>query len=186
MALTMAHAGKCTHFAKHTNISAGLQLCGCAQQYKNTSSPNHLSVTRNEFSSQWHTAVVDYYQSKLLTSSCAQHATLSFTHQKDTWHSYQPFAVILHPLQTFLAAFQPVINGSSTTGTFADACLTHCQSMSNAWSEYKIGGQLMRETFADWYFQRTTGKGREMDGPYPSNPTCPHHVTELDFATNVV
>ncbi|XP_065183346.1 uncharacterized protein LOC135814192 [Sycon ciliatum] len=87
---------------------------------------------------------------------------------------------------TFLAAFQPVINGSSTTGTFADACLTHCQSMSNAWSEYKIGGQLMRETFADWYFQRTTGKGREMDGPYPSNPTCPHHVTELDFATNVV
>ena len=31
----------------------------------------------------------------------------------------------------------------------------------------------MRETFADWYFERTSGKTKEIDcTDWPCNPTC--------------
>lgn len=72
---------------------------------------------------------------------------------------------------TFLAALQPAVQ-STTNGLFTDACLYHCQSLSDTlWSKIKVGGQNAHDTFSDWYFKES-GKGKEIDGAYPNNPTC--------------
>ena len=76
-------------------------------------------------------------------------------------------------LQEFLAQLAPVLN-SSSAGIFADSCLIHCQTLNDEpWSTYAVGGQTMRETFQDWYFERSSAKYQEVDCPYPCNPTCP-------------
>lgn len=31
----------------------------------------------------------------------------------------------------------------------------------------------MRQTVEDWYFQKTSAKYKEVDCPFPCNPTCP-------------
>ena len=31
----------------------------------------------------------------------------------------------------------------------------------------------MRDTFADWYFERSSTKYKEVDCAFPCNPTCP-------------
>ena len=61
---------------------------------------------------------------------------------------------------------------AQTNGVFLDSCLIHCQSLSSkSWDSYKVKGQTIRETFADWYFNRT-GEYKEVDCAYPCNLTC--------------
>ena len=82
-------------------------------------------------------------------------------------------------LQEFLSQATPAII-STSNGFFGDSCLVHCQTLyDDTWSVYKVSGQLMSETFANWYFGRN-GKTRVLDCTYPCNPTCPrvHPLTE--------
>ena len=61
---------------------------------------------------------------------------------------------------------------SQTNGAFLDSCLIHTQSLySKSWDSYKVKGQSIRETFADWYFDRA-GEDKEVDCAYPCNLTC--------------
>jgi len=72
----------------------------------------------------------------------------------------------------FLSQATPAII-STSNGFFGDSCLVHCQTLTDdTWSVYKVSGQLMSETFANWYFGRN-GKTRVLDCVYPCNPTCP-------------
>ena len=72
---------------------------------------------------------------------------------------------------TFLAALEPAVE-STANGLFTDSCLYHCQSLENrSWSEIKVGGQNAHDTFSAWYL-KGPGKGKEIDGEYPNNPTC--------------
>eukprot|EP00118_Oscarella_pearsei_P024870 m.306977 g.306977 ORF g.306977 m.306977 type:complete len:383 (+) comp41795_c0_seq1:77-1225(+) len=75
----------------------------------------------------------------------------------------------------FLKALAPAI-ASPTNGLFTDACLVHCQSMSGtSWMKFMVDGQSAHDTFADWYFG-SGGKPKVVDGPYPENESCVHHV----------
>ena len=83
------------------------------------------------------------------------------------WWNKQP----THPLQEFLEAASAPI-ASQSNGVFLDSCLIHCQSLnSKSWNGYKVKGQTMRETFADWYFDRS-GEDKEVDCAYPCNLSC--------------
>lgn len=75
--------------------------------------------------------------------------------------------------QQFLAQLVPAL-GSSSAGIFADSCLIHCQTLEDKpWATYTVGNQTMRETFEDWYFKQSSAKYKEVDCPFPCNPTCP-------------
>ena len=74
--------------------------------------------------------------------------------------------------QEFIAQATPALV-STSNGVFIDSCLVHCQTLTDdTWSVYKVSGQLMSETFANWYFGRS-GKTQVVDCAYPCNPTCP-------------
>ena len=76
-------------------------------------------------------------------------------------------------IQQFLLQLSPALN-SSSTGIFADSCLIHCQTLQDLpWATYTVGGQTMRESFEDWYFEKTSAKSHEIDCAFPCNPTCP-------------
>ena len=76
-------------------------------------------------------------------------------------------------IQQFLLQLSPALN-SSSTGIFADSCLIHCQTLQDLpWATYTVGGQTMRESFEDWYFEKTSAKSQEIDCAFPCNPTCP-------------
>ena len=86
-------------------------------------------------------------------------------------------------MQQFLAQLAPAFN-SSSTGIFADSCLIHCQTLQDEpWATYAVGDQTMRETFEDWYFDKSSAKYQEVDCPYPCNPTCPAVDPEMEKAT---
>jgi hypothetical protein len=73
----------------------------------------------------------------------------------------------------FLHQLTPALD-SETTGIFADSCLVHCQTLTDdTWTQFLVGGQSMRDTFSDWYYGRGSGRSREVDCPFPCNPTCP-------------
>ena len=80
----------------------------------------------------------------------------------------------------FKAAFdvkmQPVLNSMSSNGYFFDSCLAHCQATADeCWTKYATAGHPMRESFADWYYERPSPSGatRVKDCDIPCNPTCP-------------
>lgn len=74
-------------------------------------------------------------------------------------------------MQEFLGAVDLTVQ-SPSTGLFLDSCLTHCQSLSDrSWASIKVKGQTARETFANWYFERTGGT-KEVDCAYPCNTSC--------------
>ena len=82
-------------------------------------------------------------------------------------------------LQQFLAQLAPALN-STSAGIFGDSCLIHCQTLQDLpWATYTVGGQTMRETFEDWYFQNTSANFKEIDCPFPCNPTCPASSSEI-------
>ena len=45
----------------------------------------------------------------------------------------------------------------------------HCQTGFS--QEVLVAGTAVGDAAARWYFERTTEK--HVDGPFPSNPTCP-------------
>ncbi|XP_068642214.1 pectin acetylesterase 5-like isoform X2 [Aristolochia californica] len=59
-------------------------------------------------------------------------------------------------------------------GMFINSCFIHCQTwMSNTWhapNSPKINNKTIAEAVGDWYFDRKQVK--EVDCPYPCNPTC--------------
>ncbi|KAJ0979442.1 hypothetical protein J5N97_014916 [Dioscorea zingiberensis] len=61
-------------------------------------------------------------------------------------------------------------------GMFINSCFTHCQTHSNlTWhspTSPRINNRTIAETVGDWYFDRREAK--EIDCPYPCNPTCYH------------
>lgn len=61
-------------------------------------------------------------------------------------------------------------------GMFINSCFTHCQTHSNiTWhspTSPKINNRTIAEAVGDWYFDRREAK--EIDCPYPCNPTCYH------------
>ena len=83
--------------------------------------------------------------------------------------------VFIHCAQTFLTNFEPLLSKCKThqTGAFADSCVDHCQTVASVyWDRYIVGGQRIRETFADWYFSKPGGSGCEIDCAYPCNHNC--------------
>jgi hypothetical protein len=73
----------------------------------------------------------------------------------------------------FLEQLEPALM-SESTGVFADSCLVHCQTLTDdTWTQFLVGAQSMRDTFSDWYFERSSGKTKEVDCAFPCNPTCP-------------
>ena len=77
------------------------------------------------------------------------------------------------PFQEFLDQLSPVLK-SSSSGIFADSCLIHCQTLTDEpWALYTVGGQTMRQTFEDWYFEISNTTYKEVDCAWPCNPTCP-------------
>ncbi|XP_077239078.1 pectin acetylesterase 5-like isoform X2 [Tasmannia lanceolata] len=59
-------------------------------------------------------------------------------------------------------------------GMFINSCFIHCQTwMANTWHSPKsprIGNKTIAEAVGDWFFDRRAVK--EIDCPYPCNPTC--------------
>lgn len=84
--------------------------------------------------------------------------------------------------EEFLNMTRPVFESDeSQVGYFFDSCFVHCQTLyDDTWTKYSVSGQSMRETFADWYYERPA-KWRLADCAYPCNKSCPkvHQVTEL-------
>ena len=74
----------------------------------------------------------------------------------------------------FVAKIAPVL--SSSNGYYFDSCLIHCQTLDNApWQSYQALGHPMRESFADWYYERPSpvNATRVKDYDYPCNHSCP-------------
>ena len=84
------------------------------------------------------------------------------------------FKSIIFPFsQEFLEQLTLALK-SSSTGIYADSCLIHCQTLTDEpWAGYRVGGQSMRETFANWYVERSSTHHKVVDCPFPCNPTCP-------------
>ncbi|XP_039129458.1 pectin acetylesterase 5-like [Dioscorea cayenensis subsp. rotundata] len=65
---------------------------------------------------------------------------------------------------------------SKNGGMFINSCFTHCQTHSNiTWhspTSPKINNRTIAEAVGDWFFNRREAK--EIDCPYPCNPTCYH------------
>ncbi|KAF3330514.1 pectin acetylesterase 5-like protein [Carex littledalei] len=59
-------------------------------------------------------------------------------------------------------------------GIFVDSCFIHCQSLKDyLWhspNSPRINNKTIAEAVGDWYFDRS--KVKEIDGQYPSNPSC--------------
>ena len=71
---------------------------------------------------------------------------------------------------------QPILSSPQTNGYFLDSCYIHCQTFENdtVWTQFAINGRSIRNTFGDWYFDRSTNtRLKDCDG-YPCNPTCPY------------
>ena len=67
-----------------------------------------------------------------------------------------------------------VVNGSKTSGIFADSCLQHCQTLTdNTWTEIEVEGLTAAQALADWYFEKTPDEYKHFDCDFPCNPTCP-------------
>ena len=81
--------------------------------------------------------------------------------------------LIAHWRTTFLQALQPAIQ-STTNGLFTDACLHHCQSMSDqSWSKIMVKNQTAHDTFVAWLDMKGTRNVRVVDDhTNPDNPTC--------------
>ena len=79
-----------------------------------------------------------------------------------------------HFHDVFVEEVQPVVSGSG--GYYLDSCLTHCQTLDDKqWSTYSAQGHPMRESFADWYYERPSSLNatRVLDCDYPCNHSCP-------------
>lgn len=80
-----------------------------------------------------------------------------------------------HFKDTFDMQMEPVLSRAGSAYYF-DSCLTHCQTMEDLqWSTYMAQGHHMRESFADWYYERPSSKGatRVKDCDWPCNHSCP-------------
>ncbi|XP_065840834.1 uncharacterized protein [Oscarella lobularis] len=73
---------------------------------------------------------------------------------------------------TYLKALGPAID-NPTSGLFIDSCLVHCQSLDTSWwSQVTVNGTSANDAFAQWYFSNGSVTTKEIDKPYPHNPTC--------------
>ena len=80
-----------------------------------------------------------------------------------------------HFNQVLVEKLQPVL-ASTSNGYFIDSCLVHCEARGDIfWSTISAKGHPLRESFADWYYERPSSEGatRVLDCKYPCNPTCP-------------
>jgi hypothetical protein len=64
---------------------------------------------------------------------------------------------------------------------FVSACIHHCQSMfmcngegASRWSALSIRGTTLRETFGNFFFNRSGLTALFGDVPYPGNSICPN------------
>ena len=74
-----------------------------------------------------------------------------------------------------------VVNGTNTSGIFADSCLQHVQTKINkTWTEIKVDGLTAAQAFANWYFEKTPNEYKHFDCDFPCNPTCPVKATDPD------
>ena len=86
-----------------------------------------------------------------------------------TCNSTQKTIIAAH-LKTFEAKLAPVMNPTSRHGSWLSACPSmHCQT--GFAPGVLVHGLSVGDAAARWYFNRSTVK--LMDGPFPSNPTCP-------------
>ena len=96
-------------------------------------------------------------------------------------YSTSPYCTFMFSIQQFLDQLAPAL-ATESTGVFADSCLVHCQTLTdNTWTQFLVGGQSMRDTFSDWYFDRSSGKTKEVDCVFPCNPTCPDPQTSTQY-----
>ena len=86
----------------------------------------------------------------------------------------------LNTLELYRTAFarqiEPVISSPAENGYFFDSCFIHCQTIDDdvAWSQIRVGGRSIVESFGDWYFERSDStRLRDCDTDLPCNPTCP-------------
>lgn len=78
-----------------------------------------------------------------------------------------------HFHEVFVEKIQPVLSSLPPNGFFFDSCLVHCQTLSDEmWTTFRAKGRLMRDSFADWYYERP-GSENIMDCEYPCNHSCP-------------
>ncbi|KAI3881437.1 hypothetical protein MKX03_009505 [Papaver bracteatum] len=81
---------------------------------------------------------------------------------------------ILHGFRMSMLKELNQVQHNRNMGMFINACYSHCQtSTTNTWHSVdspRINNKTIAEAVGDWYFNRKEVK--EIDGPYPSNPTC--------------
>ncbi|XP_026444716.1 pectin acetylesterase 5-like isoform X2 [Papaver somniferum] len=81
---------------------------------------------------------------------------------------------ILHGFRMSMLKELNHVQHSRNMGMFINACYSHCQtSTTKTWHSVdspRINNKTIAEAVGDWYFNRKAVK--EIDGPYPSNPTC--------------
>ncbi|XP_058099202.1 pectin acetylesterase 5-like [Magnolia sinica] len=80
-------------------------------------------------------------------------------------------------LQGFRIALLNALSGlehSKDAGMFINSCFIHCQTwMANTWHSLdspRIKNKTIADTVGNWFFNRRVEK--EIDCPYPCNPTC--------------
>ncbi|RZC75775.1 hypothetical protein C5167_000516 [Papaver somniferum] len=87
---------------------------------------------------------------------------------------------ILHGFRDSMLEELKQFQHSRNMGMFINSCFSHCQTwITNTWHSVdspRINNKTIAEAVGDWYFDRKAVK--EIDGPYPSNPTC----HDLDFS----
>ena len=81
--------------------------------------------------------------------------------------------IILSRVAKFKAVLRHATNPDTPNGAWLNNCpSTHCQTGFD--DSIRIDGTNVRDAVNQWYFQGATVK--KVDGPFPSNPTCPSVV----------
>ncbi|KAK8959390.1 hypothetical protein KSP40_PGU016143 [Platanthera guangdongensis] len=90
----------------------------------------------------------------------------------------------IHIMQGFRGQFLRTLTesgNSSSTGLFINSCYSHCQSeMQETWFRYDspiLGNKTIAEAVGDCFYSRSSF--REIDCPYPCNPSCLNNIFEI-------
>eukprot|EP00112_Aurelia_sp_Birch-Aquarium-sp1_P011781 Seg2479.1 transcript_id=Seg2479.1/GoldUCD/mRNA.D3Y31 product="Pectin acetylesterase 9" protein_id=Seg2479.1/GoldUCD/D3Y31 len=66
-----------------------------------------------------------------------------------------------------------VVKAAQSAGIFLVSCIEHSMSLfDETWTSVTIQQKSIQQAFGDWYYGRETNH-YNIDGPYPSNPSCP-------------
>ncbi|KAF9590906.1 hypothetical protein IFM89_000162 [Coptis chinensis] len=117
----------------------------------------------------------DFWQIQNILSPDASDLYQSWQHCKRNIKNCNPNQLdILHGFRSSLLKAVNEFLNNKDGGVFINSCFIHCQTfMASTWhspNSPRVNNKTIAEAVGDWYFNRKAVK--EIDCPYPCNPTC--------------